>query len=240
MQIGTPPTTVNLDFDTGSADLWVFSDELTAQEQAGHDVYKTNQAKLQSGSSWDISYGDGSGASGTVYADTVEIGGVTATSQAVEAATSVSSTFTDDTDIDGLVGLAFSTINTVRPRPAKTFFDTVKASLDQPVFAAWLKPGAPGAYDFGALNQSHYTGEIGYADVNPENGFWQVTGGAVSAGTTNIGNLVSQSRITPYSHPLDTPCPVICLECNLASPYMTTYTYHNVCRVTQSLIPVHP
>jgi len=54
--------------------------------------------QIESGSTWNISYGDGSGAAGDVYADTVVLGGVTATSQAVEAATSVSAQFQQDTN----------------------------------------------------------------------------------------------------------------------------------------------
>lgn len=93
--------TLELDFDTGSADLWVFSTLMPSSEQSGHVVYNpsTSGRKLQ-GSTWNISYGDGSGASGTVYADKVVVGSVTATSQAVEAATSVSAQFAQDEDND--------------------------------------------------------------------------------------------------------------------------------------------
>jgi Eukaryotic aspartyl protease len=52
----------------------VFSDKLSASSKKGHAVYKTSASKKLSGESWSISYGDGSGASGTVYADTVVIG----------------------------------------------------------------------------------------------------------------------------------------------------------------------
>ena len=76
-------------------------------------------------------------------------GQVTATSQAVEAATSISSAFISDKDNDGLVGLAFSSINTIKPKQATTFFDTVKSSLNLALFAADLKKGAAGSYDFG-------------------------------------------------------------------------------------------
>lgn len=79
-----------------------------------------------------------------MYSDKVVVGGVTATSQAVEAATSVSAQFTQDTDNDGLLGLAFSSINTVEPRQQTTFFDTVKNSLAQKLFTADLKKGAAG------------------------------------------------------------------------------------------------
>ena len=67
--------------------------------------------KTLSGYSWDISYADGSGASGTVGTDTVTIGGTTVKGQAVELATKVSSSFVSDGS-DGLVGLSFSNINT--------------------------------------------------------------------------------------------------------------------------------
>lgn len=74
---------------------------------------------------------------------------MTATSQAVEAATSVSAAFTEDTDNDGLVGLAFSTLNTVTPQQQLTFFDKVKSTLVEPLFAADLVYHAAGSYDFG-------------------------------------------------------------------------------------------
>lgn len=92
---------------------WVFSSELPASQRTEHSVYKPgeNGTKME-GSSWKISYGDGSAASGNVYKDTVSIGGVTAYDQAIEAAQQVSQQFTKDVNSDGLLGLAFSHINT--------------------------------------------------------------------------------------------------------------------------------
>jgi aspergillopepsin I len=64
-----------------------------------------------SGSTWNISYADGSGASGVCGTDTVSVGNTTVTGQVVELANKVSSEFVQDSS-DGLLGLAFSSINT--------------------------------------------------------------------------------------------------------------------------------
>ncbi|GAM83863.1 hypothetical protein ANO11243_018530 [Dothideomycetidae sp. 11243] len=197
VQVGN--TQMNLDFDTGSADLWVISDQLDSSETSGHAVYDTSSGSVENGESWNITYGDGSGASGVVYADTVVIGGVTATSQAVEAATSISSSFVQDPS-DGLVGLAFSSINTVTPDQATTFFDTVSSSLASALFTARLKKGEPGTYDFGYIDSSKYTGSLSYTPVDNSQGFWGFTPDSYTVGTTagqaTIGSAIADTGTT--------------------------------------------
>ncbi|KAF2034105.1 Asp-domain-containing protein [Setomelanomma holmii] len=187
--VGT--STLHLDFDTGSSDLWVFSSLQASSQLSGHDYYKADSTKLKSGYTWKISYGDGSGASGKVYGDKVVVGGVTATSQAVEAATSVSTQFSQDQDTDGLLGLAMSSLNTVKPVQQTTFFDTVLSQLAKPVFAVDLKYHAAGTYDFGFIDTSKYTGSLTYINADTSQGWWGFSATAYSVGTTTKSASIS-------------------------------------------------
>lgn len=144
VQIGSPAQTLNLDIDTGSSDLWVYSSETPSSEVNGQTVYdpaSSNTSSKQSSLSWSISYGDGSSSEGDVYYDTVSIGGLGVAGMAVEVATQVSSEFTADSDIDGLLGLGFSNLNTVSPTQQQTFFDKAKGQLDSALFTVDLKAG---------------------------------------------------------------------------------------------------
>lgn len=175
VSIGTPAQVLSLDFDTGSSDLWVFSSETPTSQRNGQTIYtasKSSTASKISGATWSISYGDGSSSSGDVYKDTVTIGGLTVKSQAVELAKTVSSSFTSESATDGLVGLAFSTLNTVSPTKQKTFFDNAKSALNSPLFTADLKHQAAGHYNFGYIDSSAYTGSISYVNVDSSQGFW--------------------------------------------------------------------
>ncbi|KAL1967175.1 hypothetical protein VTN77DRAFT_3466 [Rasamsonia byssochlamydoides] len=185
-------STLHLDFDTGSADLWVFSSQTPRSERGNHSIYTPSaSAKKLNGYTWSISYGDGSSASGDVYLDTISVGGVNASSQAVEAATQVSSEFTQDTGSDGLLGLAFSSINTVQPQRQTTFFDTVKSQLAKPLFAVTLKHNAPGSYDFGFIDPNKYNGSIAYTQVDNSQGFWQFTADDYAIGGSSGGSSIN-------------------------------------------------
>jgi aspergillopepsin I len=162
---------------------WVFSTSLSSSQLGEHSAFDPSKSstweELQ-GASWDISYGDGSGASGTVGYDTVDVGGATATKQAVELATVVSSAFVSDENNDGLLGLAFGKINTVQPTQQKCFFENIADQLDEQLFTADLDVDASGTYEFGKLDTSKYQGELHTTPIDNSRGFWEFSSNSYS------------------------------------------------------------
>lgn len=195
--VGTPGVALPMDFDTGSSDLWVMGPKITSAAKT-YDPADSSTATEMSGASWTISYGDGSSSSGTVYKDKVTIGNLSVADQAVEVATTVSEEFTQDSAMSGLVGLAMSSLNTVKPTAQKTWFDNIKASLSSEVFTANLNHEKDGTYNFGYLDDSEYTGTIYYADLitgSEYGGYWTIaaSGYAVGNGTSTTSSSGSTS-----------------------------------------------
>lgn len=172
--------------------MQVWSTELpsaTLSQHTNHTVFdpsKSSTFKDKQGSTWKISYGDGSSASGTVGNDNVDIGGLVVKGQAVELAETMSAQFASGAG-DGLLGLAFSNINTVKPQPVKTPVDNMITQSDIPKSASlftaklgsWRDANEPdkGAsfYTFGFIDQDTVKAageDIAYTPVDNSQGFW--------------------------------------------------------------------
>ncbi|KAF9629696.1 putative aspartyl protease protein [Lasiodiplodia theobromae] len=208
--------TLNLDFDSGSSDLWVFSTQLSRRAIGGHTAFDSSKSttfEAMDGASFLITYGDGSGAAGNVGLDTVDIGGATVTKQAIEMATAVSQSFIEDTNTDGLVGLAFSKINTVKPQQQKTFFDNIMADLDEPVFTADLTNDTTGTYEFGTIDNTKFKGQLTYTAVNTSQGFWQFPSKSFMVDGQTIDNPTANDAIA------DTGTSLLLVDDNVAEAY---------------------
>jgi hypothetical protein len=144
------------------------SQQIQSQGEATHSIFdptKSSSFNKVAGSTWKISYGDHSSASGTVGTDNVTIGGLTIKNQAVELANQLSAQFVSDTGSSGLLGLAFGQINTVQPTAVKTPVENMIAQSDIPadmeLFTAYLGSWRDAAepdkgesfYTFGFIDQ---------------------------------------------------------------------------------------
>jgi aspergillopepsin I len=174
----------------------VFSTSLSSSQLGEHSAFDPSKSSTWEDypeGSWDISYGDGSGASGTVGYDVVNVGGASATKQAVELATAISSAFVSDENNDGLLGLAFGSINTVQPTQQKSFFENIADQLDEKLFTADLDEDASGTYEFGKLDSSKYQGELHTTPIDNSRGFWEFPSNSYSIN----GKEVQSSNASP-------------------------------------------
>lgn len=142
----------------------------------GHTAYdpaKSPTFKNMTGSTFNITYGDDSYAYGEVGTETVNVGGVTVSGQAIGVPSKVSTSLLEDSHSNGLVGLGFTSLNTVQPKPQKSFFETVASVLDEPVLGASLISDGVGEYEFGTIDRSKFKGELVNATVDSSSGFWK-------------------------------------------------------------------
>ena len=189
---------MQVDLDTGSSDLWLFSTLLPEEQRIGHkyifDPLESLSFRNLSGLTWRIEYGDNSAAEGVVGQDTVTLGGVSVPGQSIELATSVTPEFTRDSVNDGLIGMGFSNINNVEPVRQRTLFDNLRLILAQPLFVANLLDDGSGTYDFGYVNSSLLQPGKSFTTlpVNPRKGFWQFPSHGYSVG----GNFTNRGLAT--------------------------------------------
>ncbi|QRV81402.1 aspartyl protease [Ceratobasidium sp. AG-Ba] len=188
--IGTPGITLLLDFDTGSSDLWVWSSEYRAScsDLQGHSTYnpkKSSTSELLPGETWQISYGDGSHASGDVHLDTVVIGDIEIKRQAVEVAQQLSSEFVRGGS-DGLLGLAFPRLNTVKPHRQKTPIQNMieQGLVKDPIFTVKLdKHDSRGFYTFGYIDDTVHASKLYWQPLVQDTDWWEVPSAYIKIGS---------------------------------------------------------
>lgn len=139
--------------------------------------------------------------------------------QAVELAATLSESLVSDTYINGIVGFAWSDINTIKPKRQNTWFDNIKSTLPLPIFTADLKHNEPGSYDFGFINQTKFMGDtIAYQSVTTRYGYWMIGFNGYS-----IGN---GKTLTPAQDPaiVDTGTSLLMMEQDLVEAYYDQIT----------------
>jgi len=197
ISIGTPAQKFIIDFDTGSADLWVPSSTCSDAGCQNKNVYTSSSSSTtgqnSTGENFSISYGDGSTASGPIYTDTVSAGGLSATKQAFSAVTSESESFAQDPS-DGIMGLGFSSISSIG---APTFIENLysQKAISEPVFSMYLASNGSELY-LGGTNDALYTGNITYVDLVQKT-YW-LTNGTSSVGGQEAytGGMIIDSGTT--------------------------------------------
>ncbi|TFK45663.1 acid protease [Heliocybe sulcata] len=170
-----------IDFDTGSADLWIPSSSCRSSTCSSKNKYRPSSSASRRSGTFEIQYGDGSTVSGPVYTDTVTVAGITAENQYFSPVTTLSSSFSGD-PIDGILGLAYPAISNLGEDP---FFNTAysQGAVSRDIFGFRLASSGSELY-LGGTDSAMYSGSIEYHSVDTSTGFWQARGASAHVGST--------------------------------------------------------
>ena len=137
------------------------SQQSTVARASIYDPSQSSTFQNMNGSTFGIRYADGSGASGPVGTDSVEIGGATVSDMPFGMCSDLQyGSGETSRDTDGPVGLGFGAVNSIRPAPQCTFMECLEPYVPSPVFCTYFRLDDSGFVDFGYVNTSAYSGNI--------------------------------------------------------------------------------
>ncbi|KAH9812454.1 aspartic peptidase domain-containing protein [Melampsora americana] len=187
IQIGSPQgQTFSIDFDTGSADLWVASKQCQSIACASKNRYdaSTSRSSALQNATFRIRYGDGSSTSGPTYTDNIKLAGLTIKNQHFASATALSRSF-GTAPTDGILGLAYPRISHLRS-PSIVTSAFKQGLLPKDIFAFNL--GNTGSeLHLGGVDPNKYSGELETHPVSRK-AYWQVGSAAVFANGKVVGS----------------------------------------------------
>ncbi|GEM08460.1 aspartic-type endopeptidase [Rhodotorula toruloides] len=190
IEIGTPPTSFTIDFDTGSADLWV-----PGPSVQGYDTFDANKSStaVPTNQTLVISYGDGSNVIGPVYKDTVSVAGLATKGQAFSPVSGMGVSFAP---VDGIMGMAFESLSNIGQKP---FFQNLyeQGGVKQNLFSFALGDANDGELYLGGVDDSKHSGLVVYTPV-VQPGYWMVLGTAYANGvpTALLKNMIVDTGTT--------------------------------------------
>lgn len=176
LTIGTPPQPFSLQLDTGSSDIWVNTAQSTFCSGENStcigglfNASASSTYNVEYPGAFNISYVDGSGASGDYSTDTVIIGNVTVTNQTFGVAN------VSINNNQGLIGVSFpldeaycSTYEQQNDTAGCTPYPNIVDSLvnqgfiNSQAYSLWLDDlnASTGSILFGGVDKSKYTGDL--------------------------------------------------------------------------------
>lgn len=198
VQIGNPPQSFEVIFDTGSSNLWIPKVGCTHcgfpffAKKNKYDHEKSTSYEVDGGD-FEIMYGSGS-VKGFFSLDNVLL----ADDLVIDAQRLAEVTDAGGLGLayslgkfDGILGMGFTSIS-VGGAPT-VFENAVKQNkVDQPIFAFYLGDNGPGELTFGGYDASKFVGELNYVKLDAAT-YWQITLDSIKSGSYH---KEAESKIT--------------------------------------------
>ncbi|THV02858.1 acid protease [Dendrothele bispora CBS 962.96] len=201
IQMGTPPQDFLILMDSGSADLWVGSENCVSVDSGGgcgnHQFLGTQSSSSfqDSGNPFQVTYGTGAVA-GTIIQDDIVVAGLQLKAHTFGVADQETDDFaSDQTPFDGLMGLAQSTLSeqkTLTPIEALAKQGLVQSAITSFKISRAADNLNDGEITFGGVDQTKFDAQTltTFANVNQQ-GFWE---GAMDAVTVDGQDTGLQGR----------------------------------------------
>jgi len=197
VEIGTPPVTFYVIYDTGSSNLWVPGSKCTdctaSPGCCNHTKFDSSKSSTYTavGTPFVLPYGSGT-VLGYVSQDNVIMGGLTIKGQQFGETTAEPGDVWAESPFDGLLGLAFPVLS-MPPGVVPPFDQLMNQNLvAQPLFSSYLASQGKNTsvLILGGIDETYYTGNINYAPlslVQPLLGYWLITGTDIKANGKSLG-----------------------------------------------------
>lgn len=187
VEIGTPPQSFEVIYDTGSSNLWVPKVGCThcglpfISHKSKYDEEKSSTYE-QDGADFEIMYGSGSvkgffSKEAVTLADDIVIDGQLFAEVTDAGGLGVAYSLGK---FDGILGLGFSSISV---GGATTVFENAikQNKVDLPIFSFYLGDNQDGELTFGGYDSSKFEGELKYVKLEAAT-YWEITMDSIKAG----------------------------------------------------------
>jgi hypothetical protein len=196
IQMGTPPQDYLILMDSGSADLWVGSENCQSQQGGGcgnHTFLGPDSSStfVDTNQPFSVTYGTGD-VSGDIITDNIVVAGLALNAHTFGVATSESDDFSSDSiPFDGLMGLAKSALsqqNTLTPVESLAAAGLITAAITSYKIPRLADNLNDGEITFGGLDPTKFVANtLTTLDNVSPTGFWEANLDAVSVDGNDTG-----------------------------------------------------
>lgn len=167
IDIGNPPQSIPVIFDTGSGNLWVNSSECKSDACSSHKSYNRNKSSdfKKIGLGVEVTFGSGI-VDGEINQDTISIGGIEVPNQKFGEIISEQGDVFNDGYFSGILGLAYPEMAAYEAVPIIDSIINNKV-LNKNIMSFYYSydEDSDGQVTIGTIDNTKYTGSLDYFDV---------------------------------------------------------------------------